>query len=79
MERFGEKSDIYRKVIGLPPADSDDDPDSVGNEVGAHGFEEREEEDDNDDVDILEEEAMEIDTNVDKRVVRCVVMGRPLI
>ena len=42
MERFGEKSYFYRKMNGLSPADSDDDPDLVGDDVRAHGFEEPE-------------------------------------
>lgn len=50
IERFGEKSYFYRKMNGLSPADSDDDPDLVGNDVHAHGFEEPE-----------EEEAMEVE------------------
>ena len=29
---------------GLPPADSDDDPDPAGDDAHAHGFEEHEEE-----------------------------------
>jgi hypothetical protein len=56
MERFGEKSYFYRKTNGLPPADSDDDPDTAGDDVHAHGFEEPEEE-----VEIMEE--MEIDAD----------------
>ena len=44
MERFGEKSYFYRKMNGLSPADSDDDPDLVSDDVHAHGFEEPEEE-----------------------------------
>src|SRR5271156_711312 len=60
MERFGEKSYFYRKMNGLSPADSDDDPDLVGDDVHAHGFEEPEEEEN---VDTLEEEAMEVDTD----------------
>ena len=44
MERFGEKSYFYRKMNGLSPADSDDDPGLVGDDVRAHGFEEPEEE-----------------------------------
>ena len=46
MERFGEKSYFYRKMNGLSPADSDDDPDLVGDNVRAHGFEEPEGEED---------------------------------
>jgi hypothetical protein len=42
MENFGEKSYFYRKTIGLPPADSDDEPDTAGDEVHAHGLEEPE-------------------------------------
>jgi hypothetical protein len=60
MERFGEKSYFYRKVNGLSPADSDDDSDLVGDDVHAYGFEEPEEEEN---VDTLEEEAMEVDTD----------------
>lgn len=41
-ERFGEKSYFYRKASGLPSADLDEDPDSAGEEVFAHGFEEAE-------------------------------------
>jgi hypothetical protein len=59
MERFGEKSYFYRKMNGLSPADSDDDPDLVGDDVRAHGFEEPEEED----VSALEGEAMEVDAD----------------
>ena len=59
MERFGEKSYFYRKMNGLSPADSDDDPDLVSDDVHAHGFEEPEEEG----VDTLDEEAMEVDTD----------------
>jgi hypothetical protein len=46
MERFGEKSYFYRKMNGLSPADSDNDPDLVGDNVRAHGFEEPEKEED---------------------------------
>jgi hypothetical protein len=60
MESFGEKSYFYRKMNGLSPADSDDDPDPVGDDVHGHGFEEPEEEED---VGALEEEAMEVDTD----------------
>lgn len=42
---------------GLSPADSDDDPDLVSDDVRAHGFKEPEEEED---VGALEEEAMEV-------------------
>jgi hypothetical protein len=44
IERFGKKSYFYRKTNGLPPADYDDDPDTAGDDVHAHGFEEPEEE-----------------------------------
>ena len=57
MERFGEKSYFYRKTNGLPPVDSDDDPDISGDDVDAHGFEEPEEE-----VGVMEEEEMDVDT-----------------
>jgi hypothetical protein len=60
MERFGEKSYFYRKMNGLSPADSDDDPDLDDDDVRAHGFEEPEEEGD---VGALEEEAMEVDVD----------------
>jgi hypothetical protein len=59
MERFDEKSYFYRKMNGLSPADSDD-PDLVGGDVHAHGFEEPGEEED---VGALEEEAIEVDTD----------------
>jgi len=59
VERLGEKSYFYRKMNGLSPADSDD-PDLVGDDVHAHGFEEPEDEKT---VDTLEEEAMEVDTD----------------
>jgi hypothetical protein len=61
MERFGEKSYFYRKMNGLSPADSDDDPDLDVDDVRAHGFEEPEEEEE--DVGALEEEAMEVDAD----------------
>jgi hypothetical protein len=60
MESFGEKSYFYRKTNGLSPADSDDDPDPVGDDVHGHGFEEPEEEKD---VGALEEEATEVDAD----------------
>ena len=41
MEKFGEKSYFYRKANGLPPADADDDPDAIDDDL-AHGFEEEE-------------------------------------
>ena len=44
MKRFGKKSYFYRKMNGLSPADSADDPGLVGDDVRAHGFEEPEEE-----------------------------------
>jgi hypothetical protein len=44
MKRFGEISYFYRKMSGLSPADSDDDPDLGSDDVHAHGFEEPEEE-----------------------------------
>jgi hypothetical protein len=61
MERFGEKSYFYRKMNGLSPADFDDDPDLIGDDVHGHGFEEPEEEPE--DIGALEEEAMEVDTD----------------
>jgi hypothetical protein len=60
MERFGEKFYFDRKMNGLSPADSDDDPDPVGDDVHGHGFEEPEEEED---IGTLEGEAMEVDTD----------------
>jgi hypothetical protein len=47
VERFREKSYFYRKSYGLPPAESDDDPDldsdlDKNNKVRAYGFEEPE-------------------------------------
>jgi hypothetical protein len=49
---------------GLLPADSNDDPSLVGDDVHGHGFEEPEEEPgEEEDVGVLEEEAMEVDTN----------------
>jgi hypothetical protein len=39
IERFGENSYFYRKMNGLSPADSDDDPDLGNDGVHAHeGF-----------------------------------------
>jgi hypothetical protein len=46
-------------MSGLSPADSDD-PDLVGDDVHAHGFEEPEEEED---VGALEKEVIEVDTD----------------
>src|SRR5277367_4726204 len=57
MKKFGEKSYFYRKANGLPPADSDDDPDSASDDAHAHGFEEPEGE-----VGVMEEEEMDVDT-----------------
>jgi hypothetical protein len=57
MKKFGEKSYLYRKANGLPPADSDDDPDSAGDDAHAHGFEEPEGE-----AGVMEEEEMDVDT-----------------
>jgi hypothetical protein len=57
MAKFGEKSYFYRKANGLPPADSDDDPDPAGVDAHAYGFEEPEEE-----VGVIEEEEMNVDT-----------------
>jgi hypothetical protein len=56
MERFGEKSYFYRETNGLPPADSDDDPDTAAGDVHAHGFEEPEEE-----VGVMEEKEIDVD------------------
>ena len=60
MERFSEKSYFYRKMNGISPADSDDDPGLIGDDVHGHGFEEPEEEEN---VGALEEEVMEVDTD----------------
>ena len=73
MERFGEKSYFYRKMNGLSPADSDDDPGLVGDDVHGCGFEEPEEEEG---VGVLEEEAMP--TRCRGAWTRGVVTDRPL-
>ena len=47
MKKFGEKSYFYHKANDLPPADSDDNPDTAEDDVDdvyAHGFKEPEEE-----------------------------------
>jgi hypothetical protein len=44
MEKFSKKSYFYRKTNGLPPAELDNNPDSADkNKARAHGFEELEE------------------------------------
>ena len=40
------KSYSYRKIIDIPPADSDDDPDPIDADVRDHGFKEPEDEED---------------------------------
>jgi hypothetical protein len=62
MEKFSKKSYFYRKANALPPAESDDDPDSTDEEKAqAHGFEEPEMEREEDD-DAAEGTGMDIDT-----------------
>jgi hypothetical protein len=59
IQRFGDKSYFYRKINGLPPADSDDDPDSADDDVHAHGFEEPGGEEE---VDAVGREDMDVET-----------------
>jgi hypothetical protein len=62
MEKFGEKSYFYRKTNGLPPAESDNNPDSTDKDKArAHSFEEPEEGEEEDNV--VGYAGMDIDTN----------------
>jgi hypothetical protein len=59
MERFGKKSYFYYKANSLPPTDSDDDPDTAGDDMdnaNAHGFEKPEEE-----VGVIKGEEMDVE------------------
>ena len=59
MEKFGEKSYFYRKANGLPPADADDPV----NDTRAHGFEEPEVEEEEENADASGDELMELDVD----------------
>jgi hypothetical protein len=62
MKKFGKKSYFYRKTNGLPPAESDNNPDSIDEDKArAHGFEEPEEGEEEDN--IIGCTGMDIDTN----------------
>ena len=62
-KKFSEKSYFYRKDNGLPPTESDNDPNSAGEDKAqAHGFKEPKAEEE-DDHGAVEDVRMDMDTD----------------